>query len=78
VLNAIESGYDKAFSTIIDSNLTTLVAAVVLYFMGSGPVKGFAVTLSLGMISSVFTAIVFTRGCYEWYLSKHSVKRLSI
>ncbi|TAL16870.1 protein translocase subunit SecD [bacterium] len=78
VLNAIESGYDKAFSTIIDSNLTTLVAAVVLYFMGSGPVKGFAVTLSLGMVSSIFTAIVFTRGCYEWYLSKRSVKRLSI
>ncbi|TLN24505.1 protein translocase subunit SecD, partial [bacterium] len=78
VLNAIESGYDKAFATIVDANLTTLMAAVVLYFMGSGPVKGFAVTLSIGMVTSIFTAIVFTRGMYEWYLSKRTVKRLSI
>ncbi|MCF6304663.1 MAG: protein translocase subunit SecD [Rhodobacteraceae bacterium] len=58
---AIEIGYEKAFSAIIDANVTTLIAAVILFAMGSGPVKGFAVTLGLGIITSVFTAIWVTR-----------------
>jgi preprotein translocase subunit SecD len=58
---AIEAGYSRAISTIIDSNLTTLVAALFLYVFGSGPVRGFSVTLALGIITSMFTAILVTR-----------------
>jgi preprotein translocase subunit SecD len=59
---AIRAGYEKAFSTIADANVTTLIAAVVLFMFGTGPIKGFAVTLSLGIVTSMFTAIVGTRG----------------
>lgn len=59
---AIRSGYEKAFSTIADANVTTLIAAVVLFLFGTGPIQGFAVTLSLGIATSMFTAIVGTRG----------------
>jgi preprotein translocase subunit SecD len=58
---AIHEGYDKAFSSIMDANVTTLIAAVVLFAFGTGPIKGFAITLSLGIITSMFTAIVGTR-----------------
>jgi len=58
---AVRLGYDRAFWTIFDSNLTTLVAAVVLYEFGTGAIKGFAVTLSIGLICSMFTAILVTR-----------------
>ena len=60
-LAAIDSGYAKAFSTIMDANITTLIAAIVLFQFGTGPVKGFAVTLSVGIIASMFTAIMVTR-----------------
>jgi preprotein translocase subunit SecD len=58
---AIHAGYEKAFSSIADANITTLIAAVVLFTFGTGPIRGFAVTLSLGIITSMFTAIVGTR-----------------
>ncbi|MEH6455562.1 MAG: protein translocase subunit SecD [Cocleimonas sp.] len=58
---AISSGYDKAFSTIADANITTLIAAIVLFGMGTGPIKGFAITLAIGIVSSMFTAIMGTR-----------------
>ncbi len=58
---SIESGFKRAFATILDSNITTLIAAIVLYYFGSGTIKGFALTLSLGIIASMFTAITFTR-----------------
>ena len=58
---ALESGYDQAFITILDANLTTLLAAVVLYAIGTGPVRGFAITLSLGILTSMFTAVTLTR-----------------
>jgi preprotein translocase subunit SecD len=58
---AIEGGYSRAISTIIDSNLTTLFAALFLYIFGSGPIKGFAVTLSIGIATSLFTAVMVTR-----------------
>ncbi len=58
---AIQSGYEKAFSTIADANITTLIAAIVLYGMGTGPIKGFAITLAIGIVSSMFTAIMGTR-----------------
>ena len=59
--NAINAGYEKAFSSIADANITTLIAAVVLFALGTGPIKGFAITLSLGIITSMFTSIVGTR-----------------
>jgi preprotein translocase subunit SecD len=60
-VTAIDVGYRRAITTILDSNLTTLIAAVLLFYFGSGPVKGFAVTLSLGIMTSMFTAIMVTR-----------------
>ena len=59
--SSMDAGFNRAMGTIIDANLTTLIAAVILFTMGSGPVKGFAVTLGIGIITSVFTAIVVTR-----------------
>jgi protein-export membrane protein SecD len=55
------SGFSRAFRTIIDSNITTLIAAIVLFYFGEGPIKGFAVTLMIGIVSSMFTAVVLTR-----------------
>jgi preprotein translocase subunit SecD len=75
---ALEAGYSKAFSTIIDANITTLVAALVLFQFGTGPVKGFAVTLSVGIIASLFTAIFVTRTVFDFFLNTGRAKRLSI
>jgi preprotein translocase subunit SecD len=75
---AVDAGYDKAFSAILDSNLTTLFSAIFLFQFGTGPIKGFAVTLMLGLTVSMFTAIVFTRLVYETYLSTQDVTSLSI
>ena len=61
VQKAIDAGYEKAFSTIADANITTLIAAIVLFSLGTGPIKGFAVTLSIGIVTSMFTAILGTR-----------------
>jgi preprotein translocase subunit SecD len=58
---AIHTGYEKALSSIVDANITTLIAAIVLFAVGTGPIKGFAITLALGIITSMFTAIVGTR-----------------
>ena len=60
-MSAVEIGYSKALSTILDANITTLIAAIVLFYLGSGPVRGFAVTLGIGIVTSVFTAFVVTR-----------------
>jgi len=75
---ALESGYGKAFITIIDANLTTLLAALVLFQFGTGPVRGFAVTLSIGIIASLFTAIFVSRVIFDFFLKGREVKRLSI
>lgn len=76
---AIQSGYDKAFSTIADANITTLIAAVVLFGMGTGPIKGFAITLAIGIVSSMFTAIMGTRSVINLiYGNKKSLKKLHI
>ena len=61
VVKSINDGFGEAMSAIIDANLTTFIAALVMFFLGSGPVKGFAVTLTIGLVTSVFTAIYFTR-----------------
>ncbi|MEE8057388.1 MAG: protein translocase subunit SecD [Pseudomonadales bacterium] len=75
---AINAGYDRAFVTIIDANLTTLIVAVILYAVGAGPVRGFAVTLSLGIITSMFTAIVGSRGLINLIYGGRKVEKLSI
>ena len=75
---AIRDGYERAFMTIMDANVTTLIAAAVLLWFGSGPIKGFAVTLSLGIIASMFTAIVATRVVFDLITVKWNVKHLSI
>jgi len=75
---SIHSGYEKAFSTIADANITTLIAALMLFSFGTGPVQGFAVTLSLGIISSMFTAIVVTRGLANLIYGGRNLKKLTI
>ena len=78
-LQAIDQGYDKAFLTILDANITTLIVAVILYSFGTGPIKGFSVTLSIGIITSMFTAILGTRGfIYLVYRNKKNISRLAI
>jgi preprotein translocase subunit SecD len=78
-LASIRAGYDKAFSTIADANITTLIAALVLFFFGTGPIKGFAVTLAFGIVTSMFTAIVGTRVLVDMiYGGRKHVQRLSI
>ncbi len=75
---AIHAGYEKAFSTITDANVTTLIAAIVLFSLGTGPIKGFAVTLTIGIITSMFTAIVGTRALVNLLYGNKPVKKLSI
>ncbi|AWB65523.1 protein translocase subunit SecD [Saccharobesus litoralis] len=75
---AIHHGYDSAFSTIADANITTFIAAVILYAVGTGPIKGFAVTLAIGIATSMFTAIVGTRAVINLAYGGRNVKKLSI
>jgi preprotein translocase subunit SecD len=75
---SISAGYEKALSTIADANLTTLIAAVVLFAFGTGPIKGFAVTLSLGIVTSMFTAIIGTRALVNLLYGGRNLERLSV
>ena len=75
---AVEQGYNRAFLTILDANVTTLIAAIVLFQFGTGPVKGFAVTLSIGILASMFTAIFVTRVIYDLVLVRREVRSLAI
>ena len=78
VRSAIDAGYDRAFTTILDANLTTLITAVVLWQFGTGPIKGFATTLSIGIVASMFTALVFSRMIFDLWTRSGRVKKLSI
>jgi preprotein translocase subunit SecD len=78
VRSAIDAGYDKAFTAIMDSHVTTLITAVALFLFGTGPIKGFAVTLSLGVAINLFSALVGTRVVYDWMTSRRDLKTLSI
>jgi len=78
IKSAIDQGYGNAFSAIVDANVTTFIAGVVLYTFGSGPIKGFALTLMIGIVASMFTAIVVTRVVFDYAVSKWSFKKLSI
>lgn len=75
---ALDAGYDRATLTILDANVTTLIAAVVLFQFGTGPVKGFAVTLSLGVIASLFTSLILSRLIFDYLLMYRQTKTLSI
>lgn len=75
---AIHEGYDRAFITILDANITTLIVAIILFAVGTGPIKGFAVTLSLGIITSMFTSIVLTRAIINVIYGGRAIKALSI
>ncbi len=75
---SIHAGYEKAFSTIADANVTTLIAAVVLFSLGTGPIKGFAITLSIGILTSMFTAIMGTRALVNLFYGGRTLKKLSI
>ncbi len=75
---ALDAGYDKAFMTIMDSHITTLITAAVLFQFGTGPVKGFAVSLSLGVIINLFTSLIGTKVIFDVALHKGNIKKLSI
>jgi protein-export membrane protein SecD len=75
---AVEAGYAGAHTAIFDSNLTTVIGGIVLYNFGSGPIRGFAVTLMIGLIANYVAAVWFSRWIYEWYFERHQVKGLSI
>jgi len=78
VMAAIDGGYQRALSTIIDSNLTTLFAAAFLYLFGSGPIKGFAVTLAIGILTSLFTAVMVTRMLIVIWLEHKRPRKLEL
>lgn len=73
---SIEEGYDNAFTAIFDANVTTLIAAIVLVVYGTGAIKGFAITMGIGIVASMLTAIVGTHGIYQWLLPRMSKKKL--
>ena len=75
---AIKEGFSKAFTTIFDANITTLIAAIVLYAIGTGPVKGFAITLSIGILTSMFTAILGTRAVVNLMYGQRNLKELKV
>ncbi|MDD2605341.1 MAG: SecD/SecF family protein translocase subunit, partial [Desulfobacteraceae bacterium] len=75
---SVDAGYQRATLTIMDANITTLIAALVLFQFGTGPVKGFAVTLSLGVVASLFTALILTRAIFDQLLVGRKIERLSI
>lgn len=78
VAAAMNGAYDKAFSAIFDANLTTLITSVILFLMATGSVKGFAVTLTLGIIASMFSALLVTRTAFRWLVEKGGLKKLSM
>jgi preprotein translocase subunit SecD len=75
---AVDAGFDRAFSAILDSNVTTVIAALVLFQFGTGPVKGFAVTLTIGIAVSMFTAIFVSKTVFETIFHMRRVTKLSI
>jgi protein-export membrane protein SecD len=78
VRSAIEAGYERAFKTILDANVTTLITAAVLWQFGTGPIKGFATTLFIGIIASMFTALICTRVVFDFITSRRQLRSLSI
>ena len=77
-INAIDNGYKRALTTILDANITTFIAAIILFQLGSGPIKGFSITLAIGIITSVFTAFTVTRFMVARWIRKSNPKESSI
>ena len=77
-ISAIEAGFSRAMVTIIDSQLTTLAAALLMFWLGSGPIRGFAITLSIGIFTSVFTAVTVTRLLVAWWLQNQKERATRI
>ena len=77
-INAIDSGFGRAMVTIFDSQLTTFAAAVIMFWLGSGPIRGFAVTLSIGIFTSIFTAVFCTRLFFDFQANRRGFDRVSI
>ena len=75
---AVQAAYEKAFSSIFDANVTTLITAAVLFWRASGPVKGFAISLTLGILASLFTALIVGRNCLSWFVDTGRIKRISM
>ena len=75
---AIHFGFDQAFNTILDSNLTTLIAAIALFALGTGPIKGFAITLSIGILTSMFTAVTGSRALVNLFYGGRKLQSLRI
>ena len=75
---ALTAAYEKAFSSIFDANVTTLITAVILFWKATGPVKGFAISLTLGILASMFTALIVSRNCFSWLIDNGRVKKLSM
>ncbi len=75
---AVDNGFDRAWRTILDSNLTTLISAIVLFRFGTGPIKGFAITLGIGILANIYTAVFVARLIFEAFLSRRTVRKLSI
>lgn len=75
---AVQTAYQKAFSSIFDANVTTLITAAILFFMASGPIKGFAISLSLGILASLFTALVVGRNCLGWFVDTGRIKQIKM
>ena len=75
---AIDAGFDRAFITILDSNLTTLIVAIILYSIGTGPVKGFSVTMAIGILTSMFSSVMITRALINLVYGGNNVKSISI
>jgi len=76
--NAVKNGFDRALVTILDANITTMIAGIILYQFGTGPIRGFALTLMIGITASVFTALVVSRAIFDYITARWSVKKLSI
>ena len=75
---AVQAAYQKAFSSIFDANVTTLITAAILFWKASGPVKGFAISLTLGILASLFTALIVGRNLFSWFVDSDKVKRISM
>ena len=75
---AVKTAYEKAFSSIFDANVTTLITAAILFWKASGPVKGFAISLTLGILASLFTALIVGRNCLGWFVDTGRLKRISM
>jgi preprotein translocase subunit SecD len=78
VRSSIDLGFEKALSSIVDGNVTTLIAALFLFQFGTGPIRGFAVTLTIGLLASMFTAVFVSRWMFDLVLSRFRIQKLSI